>query len=48
MKVIFTLFLFAYVACGQEPELGQGWLPEFNLAARHMLALAEEIGRAHV
>jgi uncharacterized damage-inducible protein DinB len=25
----------------QAPELGQGWLPEFNMAARQVLSLAE-------
>ena len=33
--------LLAAVAGTQPPELGQGWLPEFNLAARHLLSLAE-------
>lgn len=41
MKRIVAFILFAFMASAQEPELGQGWLPEFNLAARHMLALAE-------
>jgi uncharacterized damage-inducible protein DinB len=27
----------------QAPELGQGWLPEFNLASRQLLSLAEAI-----
>lgn len=31
----------AQPARAQAPELGQGWLPEFNLAARQILQLAE-------
>ena len=33
--------LLAAAAGAQPPELGQGWLPEFNLAARQLLSLAE-------
>jgi uncharacterized damage-inducible protein DinB len=43
---MYKLLLFvplATFAIAQEvpPELGQGWLPEFNLAARQVLSLAE-------
>jgi len=36
-------FLLAGVAAAQQvpQELGQGWLPEFRLAARQILSLAE-------
>lgn len=37
---IFVLSLAA-VASAQPPELGQGWLEEFNLAARQLEQLAE-------
>ena len=30
-------------AQGPDPELGQGWLPEFTLTSRHLLALAEAV-----
>ena len=36
-----ALLLFAAVASAQPPELGQGWLAEFNLASRQILQLAE-------
>ena len=35
--------LFAQMVQGQAPELGQGWVPEFSLAARQLVALAEAI-----
>jgi len=38
-----ALALAASTAFGQPPELGQGWLPEFNLAARQLVSLAEAI-----
>ncbi len=40
-RIVITLAVFAGMAGAQAPELGQGWLPEFNLAARQLLALAE-------
>lgn len=44
--VMFPLVCLAFVLPVQvraqaPPELGQGWLPEFNLTSRHLLALAE-------
>lgn len=40
----FLLFLLAAAPLSaQAPELGQGYLPEFNLAARQTLQLAEAI-----
>jgi uncharacterized damage-inducible protein DinB len=41
--ILLSATLFAALAGVQEvaPELGQGWLAEFNLAARQILALAE-------
>jgi uncharacterized damage-inducible protein DinB len=35
------LLLLPQVAAGQAPELGQGWLAEFNMAARQLGELAE-------
>lgn len=39
--VALLLLLVAQTAAAQPPELGQGWLPEFNLAARQITELAE-------
>jgi uncharacterized damage-inducible protein DinB len=40
----FTAFaLSAHMARAQAPALGQGWMAEFNLAARQLVALAEAI-----
>ncbi|MPY87583.1 MAG: hypothetical protein GEU99_06660 [Luteitalea sp.] len=33
--------LLSQVTVAQAPELGQGWLPEFNLAARQLVELAD-------
>ncbi len=42
--VLSAAFAFlASTALAQPPELGQGWLPEFNLAARQIITLAEAI-----
>jgi uncharacterized damage-inducible protein DinB len=38
---VLLLLLVAQDATAQPPELGQGWLPEFNLAARQIMELAE-------
>jgi uncharacterized damage-inducible protein DinB len=37
----YLLLLFCLTAAAQPPELGQGWLSEFNLAGRQLLALAD-------
>ncbi len=42
-RVISCVALFTQVMQGQAPELGLGWVPEFNLAARQLVALAESI-----
>lgn len=36
-----TLLLMSQLATGQAPELGQGWVPEWTLATRQLLQLAE-------
>lgn len=41
-RLVLSVFAAASVF-GQAPELGQGYLPEFNLAARQTLQLAEAI-----
>lgn len=45
MLRLAALFLFAFSLPAQElpPEYGAGWEPEFDLAARRILALAEAI-----
>lgn len=43
---LLLLFLAAASLFAQSPELGQGYLPEFNLAARQTLQLAEAIPAA--
>jgi uncharacterized damage-inducible protein DinB len=46
-RLLLSLFLSLFAAAAslsaQAPELGQGYLPEFNLAARQTLQLAEAI-----
>ena len=44
-RLLLSLLVFAFAAplSAQPPELGQGYLPEFNLAARQTIALAEAI-----
>lgn len=43
MILVLTLALgaLAMPAAAQAPELGQGWMPEFTMASRQILALAE-------
>jgi uncharacterized damage-inducible protein DinB len=41
--MVTTLLVFSQIASGQTVELGQGWIPEFNHAARQLLSLAEAI-----
>lgn len=45
LRALTRLFFFGSMllvhAAAQPPELGQGWLAEFNLAARQLLSLAE-------
>ncbi|HEY3442484.1 MAG TPA: DinB family protein [Paludibaculum sp.] len=43
MRLPLLSFLAAASLSAQAPELGQGYLPEFNLAARQTLQLAEAI-----
>ena len=43
LRIMSCVALFTHVVQGQAPELGQGWLPEFNLAARQLVSLAESI-----
>ena len=42
-RIICYVALLSQVVQGQAPELGLGWVPEFNLAARQLVALAESI-----
>lgn len=42
-KLVVTAFFATAALQAQAPELGQGWLAEFNLAARQTLQLAEAI-----
>ena len=42
-RIMSYVALFAQMVPGQAPELGQGWVPEFSLAARQLVALAEAI-----
>jgi len=40
-RIAIVFFMLARMLPAQPPELGQGWLPEFNLAARQLVSLAE-------
>ncbi|MCW5978408.1 MAG: DinB family protein [Bryobacteraceae bacterium] len=41
IRLLAVLAAFAAALTAQPPELGQGWLAEFNLAARQLTSLAE-------
>src|ERR1700716_975386 len=43
IRIAAAIILFTQMAPGQAPELGQGWMAEFNLAARQLVTLAEAI-----
>lgn len=40
-RLLVGFIAFVAALGAQPPELGQGWLPEFNLAARQLVSLAE-------
>ncbi len=42
-STVAVFLLCAQTATGQAPELGKGWMAEFNLAARQLVSLAEAI-----
>ncbi len=41
--LLAAVTLFTQLASGQTQKLSQGWMEEFDLAARHLVALAEAI-----
>ena len=42
-SMMAVVALWAQISSGQAPELGQGWISEYKLAARQVVSLAEAI-----